>query len=59
MDRAPTDVPSSPVVVLTSPGEDASPQAFRTFVDEVLAGPEPQLESVHAADVLRAIRADG
>jgi hypothetical protein len=44
--------------VLTNPDEDASPKAFRAFIDELLAGPEPELESVDAAEALRALRVD-
>jgi hypothetical protein len=44
--------------VLTNPDEDASPEAFRAFIDELLAGPEPKLESVDAAATLRALRVD-
>jgi len=45
-------------VVLTNPAEDASPAAFRVFKNELLAGPEPELESVNAAEVLHALRVD-
>jgi hypothetical protein len=45
-------------VVLTNPDEDASPEAFHAFIDELLAGPEPELESVDAAGALRALRVD-
>jgi hypothetical protein len=51
-------VPSGAAVVLTNPDEDASPAAFRAFIDELLAGPEPQLESVEAVNALRALRVD-
>ncbi len=43
--------------MLTNPDEDASPEVFRAFIDELLAGPEPELESVDAAEALRALRA--
>jgi hypothetical protein len=42
--------------VLTNPDEDCSPAAFRAFLDELLAKPEPELDSLHAADVLRDLR---
>jgi hypothetical protein len=45
------------VVVVISP-DDASPEAFRAFVDELLAGPEPELETIGAAEALRELRAD-
>jgi hypothetical protein len=41
-----------------NPDEDASPEAFCAFIDELLAGPEPELESVDAAEALRALRVD-
>ena len=44
--------------MLTNPEEDASPEAFRAFVDELLAGPDPELESVDAVEALRALRVD-
>lgn len=44
--------------MLTNPDEDASPEAFRAFIDELLAGPEPELESLDAAEALRALRVD-
>lgn len=47
-----------PVVVMTNPDEDCSPAAFRTMLDRLLAGPEPELESVGAAEALRALRID-
>jgi hypothetical protein len=58
MSGVPADLPPSSAVVLTNPDEDASPEAFRAFIDELLAGPEPELESVDAAAALRAVRAD-
>ncbi|MGB9184310.1 MAG: hypothetical protein WCB67_09600 [Solirubrobacteraceae bacterium] len=38
------------------PDEDCSPEAFRAFVDELLA--EPEIESLDAAVALRALRVD-
>ena len=58
MSGIPADLPPGSAVVLTNPDEDASPEAFRAFIDELLAGPEPELESVHAAEALRALRVD-
>lgn len=52
------DLPPSPLVVLTNPDEDTSPEAFRAFLDELLAGPEPELESIGGADALHELRAD-
>jgi hypothetical protein len=45
-------------VVVTNPGDDASPASFRAFIDELLAGPEPELESIGAVEALRLLRAD-
>jgi hypothetical protein len=56
--RVPADVPPSSAVVLTNPEEDTSPEAFRAFIDELLAGPEPELDSVDAVEALRALRVD-
>jgi hypothetical protein len=58
MSGVPADLPPGSAVVLTNPDEDASPEAFRAFIDELLAGPEPELESVDAAAALRALRID-
>ncbi|MGO9903972.1 MAG: hypothetical protein ACLP0J_30870 [Solirubrobacteraceae bacterium] len=58
MSGVPADLPPGSAVVLTNPDEDASSEAFRAFIDELLAGPEPELESVDAAEALRAMRVD-
>ena len=50
-------LPGDPVVVVIGPDE-GSPEAFRAFVDELLAGPEPELETIGAAEALRELRAD-
>ena len=52
------DFSEEPRVVLLNPDEDTSPAAFRLLVDELLAGPEPTLASLGAADVLEQLRAD-
>jgi hypothetical protein len=44
-------------VVVISPDE-GSPEAFRAVVDELLAGPEPELEMIGAAQALQELRAD-
>ncbi|MGH9157662.1 MAG: hypothetical protein ACRD1K_17910 [Acidimicrobiales bacterium] len=44
--------------MVTNPDEDRSPNAFRAFVDELLAGPEPELDSIGAAESLRELRVD-
>ncbi|MGO9819887.1 MAG: hypothetical protein ACLPTJ_04435 [Solirubrobacteraceae bacterium] len=58
MPRLPADLPPGSGVVLTNPDEDCSPEAFRAFVDELLAAPEPEIESLDAAVALRALRVD-
>jgi hypothetical protein len=58
MSRYPVDVPPGSVVVVTNPDEDCSPEAFHAFLDELLAGPEPELESLGAAEALRELRVD-
>jgi len=58
MPRLPADVPPNSAVVITNPDEDCSPEAFRAFVDDLLSGPEPELDRVDAARALRALRAD-
>jgi len=57
--RLPTDRPPNSTVVLTNPNEDCSPAAFRAFLDELLSGPEPELDSLDAAETLRELRVDG
>ena len=51
-----SDLPH-PVVVEIAP-DQYSPAAFWAFVQEMLARPEPALESIGAAEALRGIRAD-
>jgi hypothetical protein len=58
MPRLPADLPPNSGVVLTNPDEDCSPEAFRVFVDELLAAPEPAIDSLDAAAALRALRVD-
>ncbi len=58
MSGVPADLPSGAAVVLTNPDEDASPKALSAFIDELLGGPEPELESVDAAEAVRALRVD-
>ena len=45
-------------VVVVNLDEDCSPEAFRELVDEFADGPEPELESLGAASVLAAMRAE-
>ena len=52
------DLPHGPSVVLLNSDEDCSPAAFRLLVDELLAGPEPGLDSLGAAAVLEELRAE-
>jgi hypothetical protein len=44
---------SDPVIVVTNPGKDCSPEAFRHLLDQLETGPGPELESLGAAEVLR------
>ena len=44
--------------MLVNPDEDCSPGAFRAFLEEILSGPEPELESIDAVEALRALRVD-
>ena len=58
MARHASDLPRDPAIVVTNPDEDCSPEAFRAFIDELLAGPEPELESIGAAAALHELRVD-
>ena len=59
MPRVPAGLPPNSTVVLTNPDEDCSPPAFRAFLDELLDNPEPELDSLHAAEALCELRTDG
>ena len=52
------DLPPGSAVVVTNPNEDCSPEAFHAFLDDHVAGPEPELESLGAAEALRELRVD-
>jgi hypothetical protein len=56
--RVPADLPPKSTVALTSPDEDCSPAAFRGFLYK-LNKPEPELDSLHAAETLRELRMEG
>jgi hypothetical protein len=56
--RNASDFPSDPVIVVTNPDEDCSSGAFRAFLDDLLAGPEPELDNIKAAEALRELRVD-
>ena len=58
MARRAEELPNDPAVVVTNPDEDCSSESFRVFVDELLAGPEPEIESVEAAEALHLLRVD-
>ncbi len=58
MARSAEELPNDPAVVVTNPDEDCSSESFRGFVDELLAGPEPEIESVEAAEALDLLRVD-
>jgi hypothetical protein len=52
------DLPPGSAVVVTNPNEDCSPEAFHALLDGLVAGPEPELESLGAAEALRELRVD-
>jgi hypothetical protein len=56
MARRASDLTDDPVIVVTNPQEDCSPETLRAFIDELLAGPEPELESVGGAEAVRVLR---
>jgi hypothetical protein len=58
MANRPATSPPGSTVVVTNPDEDCSPEAFRAFLDELLAGPEPELESLDAVEALHELRVD-
>ena len=58
MARDAADLPPDPIIVVTNPDEDCSAEAFHAFIDELLAGPEPELDSIGAAEALRELRVD-
>lgn len=45
-------------MVVTNPDEDCSPGAFHALLDDLLAGPESELESLGAAEALRELRVE-
>lgn len=51
-------VPTDLAIVVTNPDEDYSPNAFRAFIDELLAGPEPALDNIGATEALHELRVD-
>jgi hypothetical protein len=53
-----SEFPTDPVIVVTNPEEDCSPEVFRAFLDDLLAGPEPELDNIKAAEALRELRID-
>ena len=56
--RSASSSSGGPVVVETNANEDCSPEAFAAFIDRLLEGPEPELESIEAAEALRELRVD-
>lgn len=52
------EAPDDPVILVTNPDEDCSPEALRAFIAELLSEPEPALESIQATEALRALRTD-
>jgi hypothetical protein len=57
MARRSEDVPARSVRI-ANPDEDCSPNAFRAVLDELAAGPEPEIDSLHAGELLAEMRAD-
>ena len=53
-----SDFPGDRVIVVTNPDEDCSPAAFRRVLNDLLDAPEPELESLGAAEALRELRAE-
>lgn len=51
-----SELPADSAIVVTNPDEDCSPSAFRELLDEVLSGPEPEMESLDGVAVVRALR---
>jgi hypothetical protein len=49
MANRPNDLPPGSAVVTTNPDEDCSPAAFHAFLDDLVAGPEPELERLGGA----------
>lgn len=58
MARRPDSLRSGSTVVVTNPDEDCSPKAFRALLHELLASPEPELDSIEAAEALHGLRVD-
>jgi hypothetical protein len=58
MANRPADLPPGSLVVVTNPDEDCSPDAFHALLDDLLAGLEPKLESLDAAEAIRELRVD-
>lgn len=58
MVRSASAIPNDPVIVVTNPDEDRSAAASHELIDELLAGPEPQLESIGATEALRELRVE-
>lgn len=58
MPRRPVDLPPGSAVVVTNPDEDCSPEAFHALLDALATEPEPELNSLDAAPVVRELRDD-
>jgi hypothetical protein len=43
---------------VTNPDEDASPESFGAFIEDLLSGPEVEIEEIEAADAARLLRVD-
>ena len=51
-----SEVWNDPVIVVTNPDDEVSVAAFHALLDDLLAGPEPELDSIGAAEVVRELR---
>ena len=58
MPRYPVTGPPESTVVVTNPDEDCSPEAFHDLLEELLRGPEPDMDSLDAAQAVRELRDD-
>ncbi len=58
MPRYPVIPPPGSTVVVTNPDEDCSPEEFHALLEELLRGPEPEMDSLDAAQAVRELRDD-
>lgn len=58
MARTPEEIAHDPLIVVANPDEDCSPEVQRAFLDELFAGPAPEIDSLDAAEAIRVERID-